>query len=123
MLRGLLILISVAVFATGALAQGVQLPVQNVPKKIDQMSMEELTAMLGQVEAAAIQLEAVTKSVVNLIDTLRANLRGKRAVAIEDNNKMMKELRLQMDTINAQIQKLVKEKKEKEAKKNGNRKR
>jgi adenylosuccinate lyase len=126
--RGLLVTIMVLVIATGAMAQGrpgLAMVNQPVSKRVDQMSLEELEDAVGKVEAAATQLEAVTKSVVNLIDNLMSNLRGKKSVIIEDNNKMMMQFRMQKESLEEQIRKLIKEKarKDKEAKKDGNGKR
>ena len=130
MIRGLLVVLLALVCATSAMAQGGGLAMVNQPvsKRLDQMTLEELTAAVAQVEAAAGQLEAVTKSTTNLIDNLMANLRGKKSVIIEDNNKLVMQFRLQKDAINKEIHKLIKikaekEKKDKEAKKNGNGKR
>jgi ERCC4-type nuclease len=113
LLIGLLCLVCVSmVCAQGGMNMGRQ-----QPKPIEQMTMAELQAATQQIENAAAQLESVTKSTMALIDGILADLRGKRAVLIEDNNKLMMQFRGQKDSLAKAIRKLLeKQAKEKEAK-------
>lgn len=128
MIRGLLVVILLGVCTSGVMAQGGGLAMVNQPvsKRLNQMTMEELSDAIRRVEAAAGQLEAVTKSTIAILDSIMADLRGKRSVIVEDNNKLMMQFRLQKDEIQKEIRRLIdkkdKEKKDKE-KKDGNGKR
>lgn len=121
MIQKLLIVLLCLIVISPAMAQQPRLRRQPV-KRIEDMTFMELQMSLDQIRNMATQLSIKTTSAREVIDNLIASLRGKKAVLIEDNNKVMLQFQARIDKIQARMRELAKPRSKKNKDKKGGKK-
>jgi CHASE3 domain sensor protein len=105
MIRGLIVFTLCLLITAPVCAQQAQ------GKLVKDMTEKELLVASQRVEEMAKQLEVVTKAADSLLSDVLSYLRGKRAILIEDNNKLMRQFGTQSAAIKKRLKEIRREKK------------